>query len=79
MGLNKYVTLRLPDMYVGQILDGLNARRDDWLNTLKYLEDGELEEFRNMLECHDKSEARVIVNLYDDIIVEINRQFTTNK
>jgi len=68
----KSVTLRLDSNDVGQIIEGLECRRETWKRTAEYLEaghaNGEIEE------CSSASEAISIAAFYGRIIAEIRRQ-----
>ena len=68
----KSVTLRLDSNDVGQIIEGLECRREAWKRTAEYLEtgyaNGEIEE------CSNASEASSIAAFYGRIIAEIQRQ-----
>jgi hypothetical protein len=68
------ITIRLPRNDVGQILDALGVRRDEWRYTQRYLEEGYEEAGRLIEECKDASEARVIADYYDAIIAKIRKQ-----
>ena len=68
------VTLVLSRDNVGQMLDGLGVRRDDWRYTQRYLEEGYMELDRIIEECSDADEAKSIADTYDDIIAKIREQ-----
>jgi hypothetical protein len=68
------ITIRLPRNDVGQILDALCIRRDEWRYTQRYLEEGYEEAGRVIEECKDADEARSIADYYDQIIATIRRQ-----
>ena len=71
---DKIVTLKLGADDVGQVLDCLCVRRDDWRYTQRYFEDGYEEAGRLILECSDGDEARGLADRYDRIIGEIRGQ-----
>jgi hypothetical protein len=68
------VTLVLDDSDVGQMLDGLRERMEDWRYTAKCLRGGPVDTDRNFLECSDATEAKWIADYYQRIIREITRQ-----
>ena len=72
----KFVTLKLPMLFVGQILDGLRIRAESWEHTKIYLSDGIVVDPDNpyIEECNDEAEARQIETLYREIIKEIETQ-----
>lgn len=71
---DKIVTLKLPRLMVGQIVEGLQARQEVWLNTAEFMETGDTEEPCIIGECPDADEAKNIVAYYEEIINEINKQ-----
>ena len=71
---DKKVTLELALNDVGQILDCLCVRRDDWRYTQRYFEEGFEEAGRVIEECTDGDEARNIADWYERIIGEIKGQ-----
>ncbi|MFC1780799.1 hypothetical protein ACFLZ8_00865 [Planctomycetota bacterium] len=77
--MEKFVTLRLPEIDVGQIIDGLNERMIVWRTTEEYLETGfsHLGDF--IAECSDPEEARFIAQYYENIIDLINKQLENQK
>lgn len=72
----KFVTLKLPMLFVGQMLDGLRIRAESWEHTKIYLSDGVIVDPDNpyIEECNDEAEARQIETLYREIIKEIETQ-----
>ena len=72
----KLITLELEKEEVGQILDGLEVRRDAWRRTADYLESGEMPdgEFFVVEECSDADEARWLAERYEAIIGKIRGQ-----
>ncbi len=76
---NKVVTLQLTENDVGQIIDGLCVRRDDWRYTQRYFEEGYEESGRIIEECNDAHEASGVADHYDKIISEIQKQCNKQK
>lgn len=73
---HKMIKLELEEADVGQILDGLEVRRDAWRRTADYLESGD-ESGDDMFlieECSDADEARWLAERYDAIIGKIHEQ-----
>jgi hypothetical protein len=68
------ITVSLPRNDVGQILDALCIRRDEWRYTQRYLEEDYEEAGRLIQECKDANEARNIADYYDEIIAKIRAQ-----
>ena len=68
----KLVTLRLDSNDVGQIIEGLECRREAWKRTAEYLETGHADGV--IEECSSASEAINIATFYGRIIAEIRRQ-----
>lgn len=73
---DRIVTLKLPRLMVGQIIDGLRERRKIWLYTAEYMKTGHTEEYCIIEECSDAEEAKNIAAYYEEIIKEINAQLT---
>jgi hypothetical protein len=73
---DEFVTLRLPRLFVGQILDSLSISAENWENTKIYLSDGIIADPDNPIiqECSDEAEARQIETFYREIIKEIETQ-----
>ena len=72
--MDKFVSLRLPESDVGQIIDGLTERMIIWKTTEEYLETG-FSHFGDFIEeCSDPEEARFIAEYYEKIIDLINIQ-----
>ena len=73
---DEFVTLKLPKLFVGQMLDGLRIRAESWEHTKIYLSDGIVVDPDNpyVEECNDEAEARQIETLYREIIKEIETQ-----
>lgn len=72
--MDKIITLRLPDLMVGQILDGLEQQRHVWQATAHFLATGQSPADVLVAECSHQEEAAWIANFYDEIIHEIRRQ-----
>lgn len=68
------MAIRLPRNDIGQIVDALCVRRDDWRYTQRYLEEDYEEPERVIEECSDADEARRIADYYDEIIAKIRSQ-----
>ena len=72
---DEFVTLKLPKLFVGQMLDGLRIRAESWERTKIYLSDGIIDSDDPYIEeCNDETEARQIETLYREIIKEIETQ-----
>ena len=63
------ITLKLKRLDIGQIIEGLSARRDRWRKTQNYLEGREVDCV--IEECGDSEEACWIADNYDRIINSI--------
>jgi len=72
--MEKFVTLRLPRIDVGQIIDGLTERVIIWKTTEEYLEAGYSHRGDFVEECSDPEEARFIAQYYEKIIDLIQNQ-----
>ena len=68
--------IELDSQDIGQVLDGLEVRRDAWRRTAEVLESGEMPdgEFFVAEECSDADEARWLAERYDAIIGKIREQ-----
>ena len=72
---DEFVTLKLPRLFVGQILDGLSINAENWERTKIYLSDGIIDPDNPYIEeCNDEIEARQIETFYREIIKEIETQ-----
>lgn len=71
---DRIVTLKLPRLMVGQIIDGLRERQKVWLYTAEYMNTGSTEEPCIIEECSDADEAKNIVAYYEEIIKSIEKQ-----
>jgi hypothetical protein len=72
---DEFVTLKLPKLFVGQMLDGLQIRAESWERTKVYLADGVIDPDEPYIEeCSDENEAEQIANFYREIITEIETQ-----
>ncbi|MFG0330040.1 MAG: hypothetical protein ACF8PN_09100 [Phycisphaerales bacterium] len=67
------ITLVLPDMFVGQLLDGLDVLIEQWQATEDYHECGQVSEI-GIRECTDAHEARCIREYYELIRETIRDQ-----
>jgi hypothetical protein len=83
--MGKEFHLRLDSLDVGQILDGLRCRQESWANTAIYLRDQpssatarQADYFPDEAflceECSDPDEAQRLVDWYQRIIANIERQ-----
>ena len=73
--MDKIVTLKLPRLFVGQILDCLAIAAEDWHRTKLYHESGYIDpEEPDIRECSDAHEAEQIENYYIKIMAEIEKQ-----
>jgi hypothetical protein len=57
---DKIVSLKLPRLMVGQIIDGLRERQKVWLLTAEFMVTGTTEEPCIIEECSDADEAKSI-------------------
>jgi hypothetical protein len=74
-GMKKNVTLKLPRLFVGQVLDCLQIAVEDWERTKVYLESGYVDPDEPYVrECSDAREAQQIEKFYRRIIEKIERQ-----
>ncbi|MGB8226969.1 MAG: hypothetical protein WCE45_08940 [Sedimentisphaerales bacterium] len=71
---DRIVTLKLPRLMVGQIIDGLRERQKVWMYTAEFMETGNTEEPCIIEECSDADEARNIAAYYEEIITSIDKQ-----
>jgi hypothetical protein len=72
--MDKIVKLQLPDLMIGQILDGLEQQQHIWQATAHFLLTGEPPDDVLVAECSREEEANWIAGFYDEIILEIRRQ-----
>jgi hypothetical protein len=72
--MEKNITLTLPTLMVGQILDALYIRLDSWEYTEEYLNTGHVHEPYLIEECSNPDEAHQIADYYKDIIESIEKQ-----
>ena len=77
--MEKFVTLRLPECDVGQIIDGLTERMIIWKTTEEILETGFSHLGDIIEECSDSQEARFIANCYEKIVDLINKQLENQR
>lgn len=74
---NNFVTITIDRNDLGQILEGLEAHRDNWERTADCFEAPEaMEEGYVMFECGSEAEARKITEHYSRIIRDITNQLT---
>ena len=69
-------TLKLDELDLGQLLDGLEARAESWEKTAEYFRLDEMPEgeFFIVEECSDLDEAEQIAGHYRSIISKIRMQ-----
>ncbi|NQT03513.1 MAG: hypothetical protein HQ580_15910 [Planctomycetes bacterium] len=72
--MDKNITLTLPSLMVGQILDALYMRLETWEYTEEYLNTGHVHEPYLIEECSNAYEARQIADYYKEIIKSIEKQ-----
>lgn len=72
--MDKFITLTLPDLDVGQILDGLEQRRIIWQATADYLKFGYTDLDQPIEECSHSHEAKAIADYYQRIMDSIKKQ-----
>ena len=73
--MDKIIELKLPRLFVGQLLDCLSIAVEDWHRTKLYHESGYVDpEEPYIRECSDAHEAEQIENYYNQIIAEIEKQ-----
>jgi hypothetical protein len=70
----KNITLTMPSLMVGQILDALYMRMESWEYTEEYLNTGHAREPYCIEECSNPDEARQIADYYKEIIKSIEEQ-----
>ncbi len=72
--MDKNITMTLPSLMVGQILDALYMRLETWEYTEEYLNTGNVREPYLFEECSNPDEARQIADYYKEIIKSIEKQ-----
>lgn len=74
--MEKHYKIDLSEHDLGQLLDGLEARKDSWMRTADYLRAGDQaeEEFVLIEECSDEDEAAEIAADYGRIIAKLVNQ-----
>ena len=72
--MKKTYVLRLDDLDLGQLLDGLEARAAAWAKTADYHRTSELPPDFIVEECNDADEANRIATHYRSIIAKIQKQ-----
>ena len=67
--------IRIDDLDLGQVLDGLRSRQESWKNTAIFLRDGFFPDDAFVCEeCSDPDEAERIASHYERIICSIEQQ-----
>lgn len=73
--MGKEFQIKIDDLDLGQILDGLRSRQESWKNTAIYLRDGFFPDDAFVCEeCSDPDEAERIAGHYERIIRSIEQQ-----
>ena len=73
--MDRTVTLTLPDLFVGQILDVLRQEQEAWVYTRSYLLGGPLD-IERLIKVDSTAEgARKMVEYYQEIIDAVERQY----
>ena len=72
---DKLITLQLPSLYVGQILDGLDVLIEQWDATRVYHETGVFSDDACIRECTDAHEAASIARFYREIQAAVGEQY----
>ena len=72
--MDKNITLTLPSLMIGQILDALYMRLESWEYTEEYLNTGHAREPYCIEECSNPDEAHQIADYYKEIIESIEKQ-----
>ena len=72
--MDKNITLTLPSLMIGQILDALYMRLESWEYTEEYLNTGYVHEPYCIEECSNTDEAHQIADYYKEIIESIEKQ-----
>ena len=71
----KEITFELSRNDAGQVIDGLTVCYKDWRKTLDWYE-GKLEDTEFfILECNGRREAEKMVEIYQDLLESLQRQF----
>ncbi len=70
--MGKRIVIRLDDVDLGQVIDGLQVRADSWRATEHYFETGKAP--GTIEECTDAYEAHTIAERYERIIKSIVSQ-----
>ena len=74
--MDQEITLKLPRLMVGQIIDGLRERQKVWLYTAEFMDTGCTKEPCIIEECSNSQEARNIAAYYEEIINCIKKQLS---
>jgi ethanolamine ammonia-lyase small subunit len=73
--MGKQLQIRLDRRDLGQLLDGLRARKESWEKTAEYLKSDCVSDDSFVCEeCNDASEAAAIADHYAKIISRIKQQ-----
>jgi hypothetical protein len=75
---DEFVILKLPRLFVKQMLHSLSINAENWEYTKIYLSDGVIvdPDYPYVEECNDEIEARQIETFYREIIKEIEIQLS---
>jgi hypothetical protein len=71
---DKKYTITLGDFDIGQMLDGIRERAQEYRNTERYHETGECDPLGSILEVNDAHEARTLAEHYESIVAIIHAQ-----
>lgn len=74
MKQDKEYIIRLNELDLGQVIDGLEVRANAWRLTAAYLEAGEAPDGFAMEECADAGEARRLAEHYERILSSLIQQ-----
>ncbi len=72
--MNESISLSLPALDVGQILDALYLRMENWEYTAEYLRTGHISKPYCIEECSSVDEAQWLADYYGSIIRSIEEQ-----
>ncbi|MDP6542436.1 MAG: hypothetical protein QGH60_00510 [Phycisphaerae bacterium] len=73
--MDKTITLTLPDLFVGQILDVLRQEQEAWVYTRSYFLGEPLDMDRLIKDGSTAEGARKMVDYYQEIIDAVERQY----
>ena len=74
--MDKQIAITLSGNDWGQIIDGLECRREVWNDTVRYLEGENVNAL--IEECSDVQEARNLEAIYDRLIRELRQQISSS-